>query len=163
MSQTEDADRNEGYLTTMYLQPNAADDFDYHGLPTMLSTRDETIAAISCLPTSAHIHYTVMVPRDHSQCSTATVRLDANKKQIDAAKEEVADYEQILERLNNEADKDPKNASIRDRYLARHGVRIYLLKYMIHFGESIACAPENQVQQRAQPQRSTDVPPPYTP
>lgn len=146
MPQAPAIDENDGFIATCYVQPNSDGDMDPNGLPTMLSTRNEALAALARLPPDAYIHYTVMAPMENNQYMDAATRLEATIQQIEAAKQDVAKFEGAVECLNYIATRSPSCAAIRDSFIARHTERIELLKYMIHFVETIACVPHHQGQ-----------------
>ncbi|KAH8165705.1 hypothetical protein CIB48_g2532 [Xylaria polymorpha] len=117
-----------GCPINMCIHSNERGELDYHGLPTLISNREETLAIIASLPPGVEVHYMVMLPRNpqDSQYADLRVREDVNRKKIKAAK------------------KDPSKAQFRDQYYARHRDRIHLLNDMIHVGNHVMLAPENQ-------------------
>ncbi|RYC62658.1 hypothetical protein CHU98_g3561 [Xylaria longipes] len=157
---------NRGCRVNMYIQPNDRGDLDYHGLPTLISTRDESLAIIASLPPGAEVHYMVMLPRNpqHSRYANPRVREDVNRRQIKTAKESIAEFKETLEILDKAAKEDPSKTQFRDRFYARHCGRIETLNYMIHVGENIIFAPQNQeILRELATRRFYDPPPPYTP
>ncbi|KAJ8125829.1 hypothetical protein O1611_g7809 [Lasiodiplodia mahajangana] len=163
MSEPGSVDPNESCIVNMYLQPDGCGDHDCYGLPTILSTKDEALTVISRLHPSAHVLFTVMHPRIYNQFGDEAARQEANKRQLEAAKDEIAIYRQVLEHLDKEAKKDPTQVAVRDSYIDRNAVRMDMLKYMIHIGERVVSAAAAQPSPAAQSQQSNGPPPPYTP
>jgi hypothetical protein len=143
------------------VQLHSASNLDHRSLPTIV-TRNEARTVLAWLPPDSHIRCTVMVPIENGQSIFATARLEASIRQVETARQEVANLEQVLEHLEYEADDDPTNAEVRDE-LAHTIAHIELLRYIVHFGEAmIASVPRHQGQQGARTQ-GPDHPPPHTP